>query len=198
MSTIPKQHGAWTVLVASLFIGIVAGMKFGGRFGAETILAFVAIVSGFFLRHIFTTFLRSGRSLKWLALYSLISISSVLILIFHYDRAHFAYFALAAAAVMLFTSIMERMRLDRTLAGEIAGVWGLALAAPAMFYAATGKILAAEIFILWTVPAIFFGLNVVFVRYALRHSEFSTRQIGYAALACTVIFTAIVAMVFTV
>lgn len=196
MIVIPKQHGAWTILLASCIIGIIAGVKTGGRIGAELILSLTAVISGFLLRHAIAVFLKSGRPPRWVVIYFLMSVLPFMTLVFHYDRALFMYFGIIAAAAMLASLVMERMKLDRTLGGEIIGTCALSLAAPAVFYAISGRA-SSEAVSLWLLSAAFFGANLIFVRYALRHSDFSTRQVGYTAVAFTVIFVAIVAAVFT-
>jgi hypothetical protein len=168
--TVPRQHGAWSMLLA----GFVLGLASGQRCGAEGLLLLVAVLFGFWARHAAGLFLRSSRSdrrayvLPWAVGYASVSLLAGALLVVGYHR----WLLLPLGGVVLVLAgvsvILERRRQDRTTVGELVGVLGLSVVIPAAAYAATG-VFAATTAGLWALGALFFGGSVFHVRYLVRH-----------------------------
>jgi hypothetical protein len=168
--TVPRQHGAWSMLLA----GFVLGLASGNRFGAEGLLLLVAVFFGFCARHAAGLFLRPARSnrrthvLLWAIGYASVALFAGAWLVVGYHR--WLLLPLGGVALVLAGAsvILEQRRQDRTTVGELVGVLGLSVVLPAAAYAATG-VFGATTAGLWALGAFFFGGSVFHVRYLVRH-----------------------------
>lgn len=169
--TIPRQHGAWSVLISSLVLGTAVG----GEFGVEGQLLLASAICGFLGRHAGGVYLkltgtdrRRNKVLGWAAGFTATSLTLGLLLITRYDR----WFLLPLGFIVLLFVVMvmlyERRGKDRTTSGELLAIVGLSLAAPAAAYCATGAV-AMHILGLWALSAIFFGGSVFHVRHVVRN-----------------------------
>jgi len=168
--SVPRQHGAWSILLASYFVGAVA---LGGD-AAPALVLLVAVVGGFMARHAIVSAARmSDNELRkravggWAALYGVLGALSAAVLLTVYQRWLLVPLGALALVPALVALILERRRQDRTLAGELVGAVGLSLIAPLASCAATGT-LEGRTWALWFLTAGFFAGSVFHVRYLVR------------------------------
>jgi len=167
---IPRQHGAWSVLLLSFALG-VGGL---GRFGTQALLLLVAVALGFVARHAVGAYLklsRNGRrngqvlvSAGVCAFAAGLSGGAVLVC---YDRPLMLPLGGVLLAFGGVSTLLEWKRRDRSVWGELANMLGLSLVTPLAAYATTGTLTSAT-FGLWVVSALFFCSSVFHVRYLVR------------------------------
>lgn len=167
---IPRQHGAWAVLLLSFVVG-VAGL---GRLGLDAVLALLVVISGFVGRHALAAGVRlptrDGRRTAlfgWAAIFASVAALSLGALLLSSERlllVPLSGILLASAGV---STVAEWKRLDRTTWGELLNMLGLSLVVPFVIYATTGR-LGPEVLGLWLALALFVCGGVFHVRYLVR------------------------------
>jgi hypothetical protein len=174
-STVPKQHGAWSILISCYALGTFVG----GRLGVEGLLLLVAVTFGYIARHAWNVYLRpskgKGRKIEvlgWSAIYSLISIGTGGYLIFISGLWDLLLIGLLALIIGMLTLLFGQQKKEFTVVGEITGILGLTLAAMAAEYVASGGFSERTIS-LYLLCALFFSGSVYHVRYLVRHKRAS-------------------------
>lgn len=183
---VPREHGAWGLLLVPLFTGVAAGAFSANRW--PVLIFVVAALSLFWLRTpieslLGTTPVRvSTRQEWWMALIAAISLAAVaaaclvLLLGRSQNQDLLVVGAIAALAFLVQTALRKfapRMRMTAQLAGAI----GLASTAPAAYYIGTGH-LDRRALILWAANWIFGGNQIHFVQlriHTARASSFSEK-----------------------
>lgn len=171
--TVPRQHGAWSVLLVSFLLGTICQ----GRISGESLLLFASVLAGFLARHTIALLWRSPRSrhfwphlLTWAAGYTALALFFGGLLVWGFHR----WLLLPLGGIALFFSALsvklERDRKDRTVMGELVGLVGLCVVIPAAAYVASG-LFSEQTWGLWAVGVIFFGGSVFHVRYVVRHRQ---------------------------
>jgi 4-hydroxybenzoate polyprenyltransferase len=168
--SVPRQHGAWSILLASYLVGVAA---LGGNV-APALVLLVAVVGGFMARHAIVSAVRMSeddlrkRAVEgWAALYGVFGALSAAVLLTVYHRWLLVPLGALALVPALVALILEQRRQDRTLAGELVGAVGLSLIAPLASYAASGT-LEGRTWALWFLTAGFFAGSVFHIRYVVR------------------------------
>jgi hypothetical protein len=172
-SSIPKQHGAWSILIACFILGTFVGASFG----VNSVVLLIAIIFGYIARHAWNVFFRQTRNKKrksealgWSLTYSLVSFAGGAYLLLVAGLWDILQFALLALAVGVLTLILSRQRMEFTARGEIAGIMGLTLAAPAAELVASGE-LSSQTVGLYVLCLFFFAGSVYHVRYLVRSKK---------------------------
>jgi len=168
---VPRQHGAWSILLVGYLIGTFAVT---GATGAVPWLALAALVSGFIARHALVQALALRRKrLAWLRLglwgvaFGCASVASTAVLVLFHDRGGLLAIGGLAALAALAALIVERYHKDRTAWGEIIGVLGLSAAIPFAAHARTGR-LDTALLGLWLLGVLYFSGPVFRVRFLVR------------------------------
>lgn len=167
-TTLPRQHGAWSVLLLAYVLGLAVGGP-----NPPALLLLPPLIAALPLRHTALLWLRAGSSGRrrplavWLAVYGLVLILSGALLVGVYGRWLLLPPGALAGAVGLASAGLEQRRLDRTLGAELLGMVGLSLVVPATVYAASGEFGAAT-FGLWLLAALDFSGSVFQVRFIAR------------------------------
>lgn len=169
---LPREHGAWAMLLIPLVVALAAA----GRWGLEGPLFLGTCLALYVARQPITLLSKSlrdpgagpkGRPALWLAAYLLLAVAFGAPLLYPYGK----WLLLPWAAVFLtFTALhffLRRQRLDRTPAGELITIAGLALTAPGAYYVARGLEPAAVY--LWVLTTLYSGASVFYVRMKMRH-----------------------------
>ena len=172
IQTIPRQHGAWTALIACFLLGTIAARTPGH----ESLFVLFAMIALFCLREGIAQLLRKRPN----------SPSQAEL---HAGIAFWAIVALGAAAGLMHCGLLQALLLpallggvlflislkfgrrrkdEMSLPGELLGMAGLSIAAPAAEAAASGMI-SERTLGLWLLSLVFFEASVFHVRHVVRH-----------------------------
>lgn len=190
-AALPKQHGAWTVLIACFVIGSFAG----AGFGSESMLLLAAVIAAFLGRAAVSYYVclspgEKGRKelIPWLTLYSGIFLLSGAWLVMGYRLRLLILPAIAGLGLSAYSLALEKNKKDMTLAGQIINILGLSLVGPAGEYCASG-VYSLNTLGVWLICVPFFLGSVFHVRFLLRsrleaYGEFAERlAAGFSSLA---------------
>lgn len=166
---IPREHGSWAVLLAPLLAGFFAASPFDPG-AAACFLVFA--LAGFLTK---TPLLAAAsvpndkRALTWLGWYTLIALAALTPLLLHFRRWGLLAFSPAAVGLLIQTLHAQKQRQAMGWFNELAGIAGLALAAPSAAYAARGSFAGTD-WLLWLLCVLFFWGPVFHVKLAaLQH-----------------------------
>ncbi len=166
---IPREHGAWAMLIAPLVTGIgVAGMVNG-----DTVFFTLTAFGFFLLRFPLMLALKSraldarGFALRWSAVYAALTfISGAILLLSTRQWILVGLGALGFATLVVYLWLAAR-RAEMTVWGEWIGIAGLALGAPGAYVVARGA-LDASATALYVLNAIYFGGTVLYIKFKVR------------------------------
>jgi len=201
---VPREHGAWGMLLVPLATGAAVGLMGGGQ-TLPVIVFTMAALALFWLRTpleswLGTTPLRAQSAAERRALLvCIISLSSVAALMFaalFWDGRNRSLLLLGAMVALSFVSQAGLKKVSRKLrmAAQVAGALGLTAAAPAAYSVATGRIDSTAA-ALWLANWLFAGDQIHFVQLRIhsararaageklrRGRAFLAGQIGLAAV----------------
>lgn len=145
---IPKQHGAWSILIASFILGA----SLGGKFGIESALLLLAVLSAFLGRYTASEYLKLPVSdaarknlfawlapLRGFALFLAIFLLGATLLVIKYSRWFLIPLGIVSFAITALSLYLAKKGKDLTLSGEITNILGLSLVAPADLEKKKGK-----------------------------------------------------------
>jgi len=170
---IPKEHGAWAILLVPLFIGAAHGGGWNWQ-----VLLFLISSLGIFLGYLpAQTLLRAASSSqregedvrmarRWLLVYLSIAAVSILPVIVLSERWLLLPIGLVGMAIFVLNFFLTRGQ-GKTIPADLAAVVGLTLTAPAAYYVASGTF-AATALVLWLLNILFFGSTVFYVHMRIR------------------------------
>jgi len=172
---IPGEHGAWAVLYASFAVGWAASdpapdMK---------IFLLLIAVTGLFLSHEPLVKLLRARKhgaplenrrhwLKWMGIYLSAALLAGAILLLVYQRWILLAGGLLAAGLFSIHLRLAFRRQDRNLAGEVLGIMGLTLTAPAVAVTAVGH-LDSRALLVWLSCVLYFASGIFYVKMRVSH-----------------------------
>lgn len=178
---LPKEHGSWFLFLAPLAVGLGVAGQLNARGGAFTLAA----LGLFFARQPLDVTLRGRRggrtradlapALAWLAACALLTALAGAYLLLAARLWALLPLGLAGAGLLALQLWASRARLARTVWSEVIGTAGLALAAPAAHYAATGVWSAAAV-TLWLLMAVVGVGGVLYSRWRLRRRRLAARM----------------------
>lgn len=167
---LPREHGAWVMLVTPLVIGL-AGI--GAVSPLAAALLVVAVGAAFLAQNAAGAMLKPRAPLTtatWLGIFSAVMAASGLTLVAGLGRWWLLALALPAAALFLLHVKLLKgpaaARLDRTLWGELLAAGALTLTGPAAAVAATG-VLDGRALGLWLAAMVAFASGVFHVNMRL-------------------------------
>ena len=173
---IPKQHGAWSILIASFILGA----SLGGKFGIESILLLAAVLSVFLGRYAASEYFKLSVSLSarknllaWfaplggLAFFLAIFLLGATLLVIKYRRWFLIPLGSVSLAITALSLYLAKKGKDLTFVGEITNILGLSLVAPAAEYTSRG-VYSLRTFGLWLLCFFFFAGSIFRVRYLNR------------------------------
>lgn len=168
---LPKEHGSWAMLAVPLVLGLTVAPAWHWR-----ILALVAAALAFFLlRYPLALLVKTrkrataGRAgfWAWAAVYGgLAALSGGWLLLAH-GLWWLLPMGLLGGLLVLFHLWLVARRQEMSLAGELAGIAGLALGAPMAYYAASGR-LDGTALVLWLINTLYFGGTVFYIKLKVR------------------------------
>jgi hypothetical protein len=169
LQTIPRQHGAWSVLLLSTALGVLVA----GRFTGASLLLLVGLLAVMPARHTAGLWLRARRDdprrrvlAIWVAGYALVAGAAGLALVVGLRLWWLVPIGALAGTAGAVMTLLERSGRDRTLGGEVLGMVGLSLAIPAAYTVSLGSADGCMVF-LWLLGAMAFATSVLHVRHVL-------------------------------
>lgn len=170
IAALPKQHGAWIVLIACFAIGSCAGPGFG----LKSVILLVSVVAAFFARAALGLYLcfsqgeeKSKGLIAWIMFYSGMLILSGAWLMARYELWLLWIMGVMGLSLAAFSLGLEKDKKDMTLAGQAINILGLSLVGPAGEYCASGAYSSNTLGV-WLVCVPFFLGSVFHVRFLLR------------------------------
>ncbi|HJN15047.1 MAG TPA: YwiC-like family protein [Armatimonadota bacterium] len=168
-ATIPRQHGAWSILLVGYAVGVACASRVNGW---AAVVLLVAVVLGFIARHAAVTYLRIRDARRaavgrLTVVYGLLALGAALALVLGFGLLLLIPIGVVGAVPAGISTVLERKRLDRTAIGEIIGIIGLSTVVIAAGYCASGTLGARELGV-WGIGTLFFCASVPHVRYLVR------------------------------
>ncbi len=163
---IPREHGAWGILVFSIALGAGAA----GRIDLPLFLFVIAALALFFARYPLTMLVKGdskGRILIWEALYLGVALLAFLPLVLVYHLWWLAAFGVVFLLYLTSYLYVSAKRKQRTEWGEAVGISGLAMAAPAAFYVSAGTWQMGALY-LWLLGFLYHASSVFYVPMKVR------------------------------
>jgi hypothetical protein len=140
----------------------------------------ISVVFGYMARHSWNVSLRPTKDgrirsgpLGWSVFYSLIALGGGAYLVFLAGLWDIMQFALLALIIGVMTLILSKQKREFTVGGELAGIMGLTLAAPAAELVGSGQ-LSSQTGGLYILCLLFFSGSVYHVRYLVRSKKATT------------------------
>lgn len=179
---IPREHGAWGMLLVPLISGAIVGVRRGGNAG-PALLFLVAAVSLFWLRTPMESWLgtspikaqtlREREVVLWaMALIATLTLACAIALLWQGRLELIAIGAIAALAFGL-QAVVKKLGRKGRMPAQVIGAIGLSSAAAGAYYVATGR-LDATAAALWLANWLFAGNQIHFVQLRLRSSKAET------------------------
>lgn len=169
---IPREHGAW----AMMLVPFAAGVAVAREFNVAVPLFLVACIALFMARYPLGLLWKnigkrqdSGRfkQTAWAALYLGIALGSLGLLFLLTGRL---FLITLAAPVVLLLSVhlyLQRIRLGRSVGGQLVGIAALSWVAPMSYYVASGRFDSIAI-VLWALTFLYSGASVFYVKMKVR------------------------------
>ena len=184
---VPREHGAWGLLLVPLFTGVAAGFASAYRIWPLLVFTIVAL-SLFWLRTPLESLIGTGAMTAhtWRERRTAIIASALLVLVSVVCLANLMWkgrdlelLLLGAAAAFAFViqGVVRKLGRMARMPAQLIGAIGLTCTAPAAYYIGTGR-LSERAFVLWAVNWIFAGNQIHFVHlriHAARAATFSEK-----------------------
>jgi hypothetical protein len=169
---LPREHGAWGILLVPLVTGATVGFLRGGRF-LPALLFTIAVIALFWLRTpleslLGTSVVRAQTPQEFqlvrriLVPLSAVALTALSVLFWRGSNLKLFWLALAAMAAFALQQVLIRIGRSARMAAQVAGALGLTSTAPAAYYVVTGRLdLTAAA--LWLANWLFAGDQIHFV-----------------------------------
>lgn len=180
---VPREHGAWGLLLVPLFTGVVAG--FAPEHRVWALLQFTLVtLSLFLLRTPVESLLGTGAIVartsdeRWTALIACAGLgflSSACLLGLMWNGQSRALWILGAATAVSFAlqAVLRKLGRSTRMISQVVGAFGLTCTAPAAYYIGTGR-LDTRAFVLWIANWIFAGNQIHFVQLRIHAARANT------------------------
>ena len=180
---VPREHGAWGLLLIPLLTGLVAGSAPEYRIG-PLFLFIVAALSLFALRTPVENLLGTGaisarttgeRRIALLAAvcFAVPSVACIGALMWRGRYPGLLLFGAAGACALLVQVVLRKLGRDTRMISQVVGAIGLTCTAPAAYYIGTGH-LDTRAFVLWIANWIFAGNQIHFVQLRIQAARAAT------------------------
>jgi len=180
---VPREHGAWGLLLVPLFTGVVAGFASERRIW-PLLMFTVAALSLFWLRTpveslIGTSSLTANtereRRTALIASILLAALATACLTGLMWKGQNLQLILLGAATLfaLMVQTVLRRLGRRARMAAQLVGAIGLTCTAPAAYYIGAGR-LNERAFILWAANWIFAGNQIHFVQLRIHSARAST------------------------
>jgi len=180
---VPREHGAWGLLLVPLFTGVAAG--FAPAYRAWPLLVFtVATLSLFWLRTPLESLMGTGSLTahtsgeRWTALIASVCLGAISAacltgLMWKGRNSGLLFLGAATALAFVTQAVLGMFGRRARMAAQLVGTVGLTCTAPAAYYIGTGR-LDERAFVLWAANWIFAGNQIHFVQLRIRAAHAAT------------------------
>jgi len=180
---VPREHGAWGLLLVPLFTGVVAG--FASEHRIWPLLTFtVAALALFWLRTPVESLIGTGspkaetKKERWTAFVAsaflaALAIACLTALMWKGQNLQLLLLGGVTAFAFLIQSVLRSLGRKTRMAAQLVGAIGLVCTAPAAYYIGTGR-LNERAFILWAANWIFAGNQIHFVQLRIHSARAAT------------------------
>lgn len=166
---LPREHGAWAILLAPILLGLLAAPVFSPLAAVLFVLGALAV---FLSRAPLQALLAKPgdrRARGWLAFYAALAAGAFVPLILLLGCWKLLYFAVPSGLLLAENLLANKAGRRFSAFNEAAGVFGLCLGAPAAYYAASFQ-LDARAWSIWLLCSAFFLGPIFYVKMAaLQH-----------------------------
>lgn len=177
---VPREHGAWGILLIPLLVGGAAGMRFQGKI-EPVILLLGAALSLFWLRAPVESLLGTGvmraqpgqerrHVISAIALAAALSFFFLAVLLPEWNNLPLLPLASAVTLAFAGQAVLKKMGRSTRMAAQIVGVVGLTVTAPAAYGVATGRLDTLALG-LWLATFLFSASQIYFVQLRIRGSK---------------------------
>jgi hypothetical protein len=180
---VPREHGAWGLLLVPLFTGLVTGFAPERRAGASLLFT-VAALSLFALRTPLESLLGIGTirartpSERWTALaastcFGMLPLVCLTVLMWNGRYSDLLILGGASTSAFVLQAILRKRGRSTRMLSQMVGAIGLTCTAPAAYYIGTGR-LDTRAFVLWAANWIFAGNQIHFVQLRIHAAQATT------------------------
>ena len=180
---IPREHGAWGLLLVPLFTGVVAGFASEHRIWPLLIFT-VAALSLFWLRTPVESLIgassltaNTGRERRTALIASMLlaalATACLTGLMWKGQNLRLLLLGAATALALLIQSVLRSLGRKTRMTAQLVGAIGLVCTAPAAYYIGTGRF-SERAFILWLANWIFAGNQIHFVQLRIHSARATT------------------------
>lgn len=180
---VPREHGAWGLLLVPLFTGVTVGIASARRLWPLALFA-AAALSLFWLRTPVESLLGSGlitaqtpreRRTAFIASVALaaLSIACLTGLMWRGRYLILLFIGAMAASAFVIQAVLQRLGRDTRMTGQLAGAVGLSGTAPAAYYLGTGH-LDSRGLVLWVANWLFAWNQIHFVQLRIHAARTAT------------------------
>jgi len=180
---VPREHGAWGLLLVPLFTGVAAGLASAHRTWPLLVFA-MATLSFFWLRTPLESLIGTGSLTahtpgeRWTALIASVCLGAVSAgcltgLMWKGRNSELLFLGAAAAFAFVAQAVLRKFGRKARMAAQLVGTVGLTCTAPAAYYIGTGR-LDERAFVLWAANWIFAGNQIHFVQLRIRAARAAT------------------------
>jgi hypothetical protein len=168
---LPKEHGSWAMFIVPLLVGFIVAPVWQARGWVLVVAALGFFLVRYPLALLVKTRHRPRRDRpvlwRWTILYAGLAGLGGGWLVVTYRLGWLVILGLAAGLLVLFHLWLVARRQEMSVAGELAGIVGLALGAPLAYYTVSGQ-LDSTAALLWLVNALYFGGTVFYIKLKVR------------------------------
>jgi hypothetical protein len=200
---IPKEHGSWAMWIVPLLIGFIVAPVWNW----QNLILMVAALGFFLARYplalLIKTRHRSNTNKaylwRWTLIYGGITALCGAWLVLARQLWLLIPMGIIGGMLLAFHLWLVARRQEMSVAGELAGILGLALGAPMAYYTAGGQMDLTAL-MLWVVNVLYFGGTVFYIKLKVRQQprqpappQLSERLgkakacLGYQTIALTVV-----------
>ena len=182
---VPREHGAWGILLVPLLTGVFAGLRAGGSAGEVAPFGILALTL-FWLRTPIeswtgTSPIRARTPEEFRLVRSAsctlaaIAFGASIWLFWGWRNRELLWIGTAAAVAFLLQSVVRRIWRGARGASQMIGAAGLTSTAPAAFYIVTGR-LDATAWVLWAANLLFAVNQIQFVQLRIHAARAASRR----------------------
>jgi len=174
---VPREHGAWGMLLIPLVTGAAIGLLTGGRV-LPVLLLTTAVLALFWLRTPAESWLGTGavraqtaeerrHVRKFVVPLAAIALAPLIALFWRGKNLDLILLGLIASPAFAAQIYLQKLGRATRMAAEVVGAMALTVTAPAAYYVASGR-LDANAWALWVVNWLFAGDQIHFVWLRIR------------------------------